>query len=123
MSRYRILYVDDEADIREVACLALELDEEIETLACPSGAQAVEVAPRWQPHLILLDYIMPELDGPGTLKRLRENPELQTIPVAFVTARTQAHDVAKLITLGAAGVIPKPFDPQTFASMAKRFLA
>ena len=122
MSRYRILYVDDESDIREVACLALELDPEIETLACESGAKASEVAPDWQPHLILLDYMMPGMDGPTTLKRLRENPALQSTPIAFVTARTQAHDVAKLISLGASGVIPKPFDPATFATVAKRFL-
>ena len=122
MSRIRVLYVDDEADIREVACLALELDPDFETLACESGVKAVETAPGWQPHLILLDYIMPELDGPATLKRLRELPELQKTPVAFVTARTQAHDVAKLISLGASGVIPKPFDPATFAATAKRFV-
>ena len=122
MSRYRIVYVDDEADIREVACLALELDPEIETLACESGEKAFEAAPGWQPHLILLDYIMPGMDGPATLKRLRESPALQATPIAFVTARTQAHDVAKLISLGASGVIPKPFDPATFAAVAKRFI-
>jgi two-component system, OmpR family, response regulator len=114
----RILYVDDEEDIREIACLSLSLDPSVEVRACASGAEAVTAALAWQPDLILLDVMMPDMDGPGTLLALRRHPAAAAIPVVFVTARTQARDVEKLRALGAAGVIAKPFDPMTLAASA-----
>ena len=122
MSRYRIIYVDDEPDIREIAALALEIDPNFEVMTCPSGTAALELAPRWQPHLILLDCVMPGMDGPETLKRMRQMPDLGDTPVAFVTARIQSHEVAHLFSLGATGVVPKPFDALTLAATVKRFL-
>lgn len=122
MSRYRIIYTDDEADIREIAGLALEIDPEFEVQTCDSGEAALALAARWQPHLILLDYMMPGLDGPQTLRRLRETPEGRHLPVAFVTARVQTYDVAKLFALGASGIVPKPFDVMTLAATVRKFL-
>jgi len=122
MSRYRIIYVDDEADVREIAALALEFDPDFEVMTCDSGEAALELAARWHPHLMLLDYMMPNLDGPGTLIRLRQTPDGAHFPVAFVTARLQSQDVARMIALGAAGVVPKPFDVMTFAATARKFL-
>ena len=118
----RILYVDDEADIREVAVLALELEPAFEVRACSSGEEAVAAAPAWKPALILLDVMMPFMDGPATLARLRELPELASTPVVFITARTQAAEGERLLTLGAAGVIPKPFDPMSLAGSVRAYL-
>ena len=122
MSRYRIIYTDDEADIREIAALALEMDPDFEVMTCDGGEPALELAARWHPHLILLDYMMPGLDGPATLERLRRTPAGAQTQVAFVTARVQSQDVARLFALGATGVVPKPFDPMTLAATVKKFL-
>lgn len=119
----RILYVDDDPDIREVALMALELDGSLEVRACASGADALQVAPDFQPALILLDVMMPQMDGLTTLARLRGDPRTAAIPVVFITARTQSAEVAQLKELGALGVIPKPFDPMALADQARAFLA
>jgi CheY-like chemotaxis protein len=119
----RILYVDDEADIREVAQLALEFEPGFEVRSCASGAEALEVAPGWRPDLILLDVMMPVMDGPAVLARLRQLPETAAVPVVFITARTQQQEVAQLRALGAEGVIAKPFDPMALAGQVREYLA
>ncbi|RUU59070.1 response regulator [Mesorhizobium sp. M2C.T.Ca.TU.002.02.1.1] len=119
----RILYVDDEDDIREIAQMSLELEPEFEVRSCASGAEALVEAAAWQPDLILLDVMMPDMDGPETLKRLAESQPTATIPVVFITARTQTHEVERYLAMGAAGVIAKPFDPLALASEVKRLLA
>lgn len=118
----RILYVDDEADIREVAQMSLELDPAFEVRTCASGAEGIADATAWRPDLILLDVMMPEMDGPTTFARLQEQPETAAIPVVFITARTQAQDVASFRALGARGVIAKPFDPMTLAAQVRDLL-
>jgi CheY-like chemotaxis protein len=112
----RILYVDDEPDIQEVAAMSLELDPNFEVLCCSSGAEALELARSWQPDLILLDVMMPAMDGPTTFAALQEMPEAGTPPIVFITARNQSGEVERLLSLGAKGVIAKPFDPMTLAS-------
>jgi CheY-like chemotaxis protein len=119
----RVIYVDDEADIREVAVLSLGLDPDLEVRACASGLELIAEAATWRPDIILLDVMMPGMDGPTTLAGLRRDPALAKIPVVFITARTQAHEIERFVALGAAGVITKPFDPMTLASTAKGFLA
>jgi CheY-like chemotaxis protein len=118
----RILYVDDEDDIREVAVFALELDPELEVRSAASGTQALDVLSSWRPDLVLLDVMMPGMDGPDTLARMRARPDLTDLPVVFITARTQAHEVERFLALGAAGVIAKPFDPMTLAATAQGYL-
>lgn len=118
----RILYVDDEADIREVATMALELDPDFDVRTCASGAEALEVAPGWRPDLILLDVMMPDMDGPTTLVRLREQRETAGYRIVFITARTQAHEIERFVGLGAAGVIAKPFDPMTLAEQVRALI-
>lgn len=118
----RILYVDDEADIREVAQLSLELDPDLEVRSCASGAEGLELAAAWRPNLILLDVMMPGMDGPTTFARLREQPETAGIPVVFITARTQTHEVQRFRELGARGVLAKPFDPMTLADQVRALL-
>jgi CheY-like chemotaxis protein len=118
----RILYVDDEDDIREVAVFALELDPQLEVRSARSGMEALEVITSWRPDLILLDVMMPGMDGPEMLARMRAGPEPADLPVVFITARTQAHEVERFLALGAAGVIAKPFDPMTLAATARGHL-
>lgn len=119
----KILYVDDEDDIREIAVMSLELDSEISVKSCESGSEALTIAPEWLPDLILLDVMMPGMDGPETLERLRQAPETSSIPVVFVTARTQPEDLERFMSLGAAGVISKPFDPMTLSEQARALFA
>ncbi|MEO8627433.1 MAG: response regulator [Betaproteobacteria bacterium] len=111
----RILYVEDEPDIRQVAQLALEAVGRFETRVCASGAEALRAFPVFRPDLILLDVMMPGMDGPTTLKRLRELPGGAQTPAIFMTAKIQPDEVVALHLTGALGVIPKPFDPMTLA--------
>jgi two-component system OmpR family response regulator len=122
MSRYRILYVDDEPDMREIALLSLGLDRSFEARACASGSEALSVLATWRPDLIMLDVVMPDMDGPQTLSRLRDEPSTRAIPVVFITARAH-HDAADgFIRLGAAGIVPKPFNPMTLAKTVRQYL-
>ncbi|MDX8398894.1 MAG: response regulator [Gallionellaceae bacterium] len=112
----RILYVEDEPDIQTVAKLALEMVGEFTLEVCSSGAEALEKVAAFQPQLILLDVMMPGMDGPTTLGKLRELPLFATTPVIFMTAKVQPSEVAEYKRIGALDVIPKPFDPMTLAS-------
>lgn len=112
----RILYVDDEDDIREVAQISLELSQEFDVRSVSSGPLAIGVALDWRPDIILLDVMMPGMDGPETLRRLAGTPATARIPVVFVTARTQRQEVADFLAMGARAVIAKPFDPMTLAA-------
>jgi CheY-like chemotaxis protein len=106
-----ILYVDDEPDIREVVQLSLSLAEGVEVHTAESGVDALQMMPELAPDLVLLDVMMPALDGPGTLQRMRENPSTAGIPVVFMTAKAMPQEIARFIELGAVAVIAKPFDP------------
>lgn len=123
MSLVRVLHVDDESDIREVVEIALGLDPDIVTRSCACGQDALAVAAMWLPDIILLDVMMPAMDGPATLKRLSENPETADIPVIFMTARAQKSEIETFKSLGAVGVIPKPFDPMKLAASLRTYLA
>ena len=118
----RILYIDDEADIREIAQMALELDPDFVVETRGSGREGIAAARDWNPTLILLDVMMPELDGPTVLGLLREDPVTAGIPVVFITARTQAQEFAHLRALGASGVIAKPFDPMALVGQVRDLL-
>jgi CheY-like chemotaxis protein len=122
MSAIRILHVDDEPDIREIVEMSLGLNADFEVRACACGADAVATAAEWSPFLILLDVMMPGMDGPMTLTHLRKNPRTADIPVLFMTARAQAREVEQFIALGAHGVISKPFDPMTLAFLVRSHL-
>lgn len=111
----RVLYVDDEPDLCEIASAALAMDDDIEIEVVHSGVDALAKAAEWRPHVILLDAVMPEMDGPATLGRLRASQDTCDIPVVFITARAQARDVDRFKSLGAVAVIPKPFDPLLLA--------
>jgi len=116
----RILYVEDEPDIRTIAKMALEMVGDYEVMACASGAEALEKVSGFAPDLILLDVMMPGMDGPTTLQRLRANPTTAAIPVIFLTAKVQPAEIAHYQSLGALDVIAKPFDSMTLSDEAQR---
>jgi two-component system OmpR family response regulator len=116
----RVLYVEDEPDIRVVAKLALERVGGFTVKICSSGEEALREVEAFAPQMILLDVMMPIMDGPGTLKALRERSAVAAVPVAFMTAKVQPQEVARYLGLGALGVIAKPFDPMTLASDVRR---
>jgi CheY-like chemotaxis protein len=111
----RILLVEDEMDIRTVAKLALEVVGGLEVVPCSSGAQALSAAVAAQPDLLLLDVMMPGMDGPTTLRALRDLPDMADVPAIFLTAKAQPHEVAALCATGAIAVLTKPFDPMSLA--------
>ncbi len=110
-----VLLVDDEPDIRLVARMSLELAGGLTVLEAGSGEEALALAGRSAPDLILLDVMMPGLDGPDTLAALRERSTGRPVPVVFMTARVQPAEVAEYRALGACGVVGKPFDPMALA--------
>jgi CheY-like chemotaxis protein len=111
-----VLCVEDEPDIRLVAQIALETVGGLRVSLCPNGNEAVAMAKALRPDLIVLDVMMPGLDGPGALRALRADPETATIPAVFMTAKVQPAEVEHLRSLGALAVVAKPFDPMTLAS-------
>ncbi len=119
----RILYAEDEPDIRMVAQMALEAVGGFTVIACASGQEAVAAAPGAKADLLLLDVMMPGMDGPGTLQALRALPETAHTPVIFMTAKVQASEVAHYKSLGAVEVIPKPFDPMELSAQIQRIWA
>ena len=116
----RILYVEDEPDIRAIAQMALEAVGGFTVIACASGSEALATAPGANADLLLLDVMMPGMDGPSTLKALRELAATATTPVIFMTAKVQAAEVAQYRELGAIDVIHKPFDPMELAAQINR---
>ena len=119
----RILYVEDEPDIRLVAQMALQAVGGFTVIACASGQEALDAAPGAGADLLLLDVMMPGMDGPTTLKGLRELPATANTPVIFMTAKVQAAEVAVYKGLGAMEVIPKPFDPMELSTQIQRIWA
>lgn len=116
----KVLCVEDEADIRTVAELALASVGGFQVLLCSSGAEAIEKAAGFKPDIMLLDVMMPGMDGPDTLRALRALPGLATVPAVFLTAKAMPSEVARYKKLGAIDVIAKPFDPMTLADHVKR---
>ena len=118
----RVLYVDDEPDIREIAELALGLDPHFDVRTAASGAQALETVKDWLPEVALLDVMMPGMDGPTLLQAMREDSRLKRVPVIFVTARAQRSELQNFSMLDACGVIAKPFDPMALAGQVRELI-
>jgi CheY-like chemotaxis protein len=119
MTALRVLHVDDEADIREVVKIALELDPEFVVRSCASGEEAIVEVAAWTPDLILCDVMMPLMDGPALLSRLHESQIAASVPCVFMTARAQETELARLRLLGAVGTIAKPFDPMSLSELVR----
>ncbi len=115
----RILYVEDEPDIQAIATMALEMVGGFTVKVCSSGEEALAEAEAFAPDMILLDVMMPGMDGPTTLQALREKSALSQLPVAFMTAKVQPQEVEHYKSLGALDAIAKPFDPMTLAEQVR----
>ncbi len=115
----RIMHVDDEPDILAVAKMALEMMGGFTVQTFSSGEAALKEMVAFAPDMILLDVMMPGMDGPSTLKALRELAPLAAVPVVFMTAKVQPQEVAYYKSLGALDVIPKPFDPMNLANQMR----
>ncbi|MDX2052238.1 MAG: response regulator [Polyangiaceae bacterium] len=122
MSISKVLVVDDEPDLRTISRLSLERVGGWKTFLAGSGKEALEVAERELPDVILLDVMMPGMDGPTTLLEIRKRAALANIRVVFLTAKVQKHEVQAYVEMGASGVIPKPFDPMKLPSELRRLL-
>ena len=114
-----LLYVDDDDDIREIVELALGLDGSIRVTSSPGGEQALAEMREQRPDLVVLDVMMPGMDGPAMFDRMRADPQLQNIPVIFMTAKANPQEVARFRDLSAIGVIAKPFDPMALGAQVR----
>lgn len=112
----KILYAEDEPDVRTVVEMTIETMSNYELKTCNNGKELIEYVNEYSPDLILLDVMMPEMDGPTTFKQLQANDSMKNIPVIFMTAKAQVHEVEIFKEIGAVGVIIKPFDPMSLCS-------
>ncbi|MEJ1961233.1 MAG: response regulator [Gammaproteobacteria bacterium] len=111
--------MDDDEDIGVVAKLALSLDGTVSVEVCTDGEHAIARASSFEPDVVLLDVMMPGLDGPATLARMRSNAALSQTPVVFLTAKALPAETERLLALGAIAVIPKPFAPMTLLARVR----
>jgi two-component system OmpR family response regulator len=116
----RIMYVDDDPDLRAIAEISLRDLGGFTVEICGSGEEALQKAEGFKPQIVLLDIMMPGMDGIETFKRLQDMPLTANTPIVFVSAKVQSHQVHAYLALGAAGVIPKPFDPLLLGEQAQR---
>ena len=111
----RILYAEDDPDIQQVALLALEMVGGFTLKTCNSGLEAVTEIDAFKPQLLLFDVMMPNMDGPSALKKIREMDDYKSTPAIFMTAKVQPNEVQEYLDMGAVDVVAKPFDPMTLA--------
>jgi len=114
-----VLYVDDDADIREIVQMSLSLDGQMSVHLSDGGEPALAKMRDARPDLVMLDVMMPGMDGPSILARMRADDALRHIPVIFMTAKANPSEVARFRGLSAIGVIAKPFDPMALGSQVK----
>lgn len=107
----KILYAEDEPDVQTVVELTIQTMSDYQIKVCDNGRKLLECVEEYNPDLILLDVMMPEMDGPTTFKNLQLNDSTKNIPVIFMTAKAQVHEVETFKETGVLGVITKPFDP------------
>jgi CheY-like chemotaxis protein len=119
---HRILLIDDEEDIREVASLTLETTAGWHVITASSGALGIQAAIAEQPEAIVMDVMMPEMDGPTTFREMQKLPSIAHIPVILLTAKVQGVDQRRFADLGVAAVLFKPFDPMTLAQQIAEVL-
>ena len=118
----KIMYVEDEPDIQTIARIALEQIGGFDLLVCSSGQAALDQVSDFAPDIILLDVMMPEMDGIETFRQLKTLPACADVPVVFMTARVQTHEIKEYTDLGAVDVIAKPFSPITLAEQVKTII-
>lgn len=122
MATKRVLIIDDEDDIREVAQASLEMMGGWEVITASSSTEGLALAEAEQPDAILLDVMLPDMDGPTTFQKLQAMPATQQIPVVLLTAKVQAADQRRFADLGVTAVLSKPFDPVALADQVAAVL-
>ena len=122
MTDKNILLIDDEETIQEVVQVGIEIEAGWQVAIASSGQEGINLAQNQQPDAILLDVMMPDMDGIATLSQLKANAKTRTIPVIFLTAKTQAAEEDQLQNLGVVDVITKPFNSMTLASQIAKIL-
>ncbi|MBU2223488.1 MAG: response regulator [Gammaproteobacteria bacterium] len=119
-SLVRIMHVEDDTSIQDVVRVALEIVGGFQVNTCSCGQDALDQFTPFQPQLILLDVMMPGMDGPTTLKQLQQQFDLSQVPVVFMTAKVQANEIESYKALGAQDVVVKPFDPMTLSNQIRQ---
>lgn len=115
-----IMHVEDDPSIQQVAKIALEAVGGFTVHTCSSGQQALDDYANVKPQLILMDVMMPGMDGPTTLQQLQKEYDLSAVPTVFMTAKVQSNEVSSYKALGAADVVVKPFDPMTLSEQIRQ---
>lgn len=122
MQIHKVLLVEDEQDIRKVAQISLQFRGGWKVVVAGDGVDGLAMAAAERPDVILLDCMMPRMDGYETCRQLKLNPELQQIPVIFLTAKSQESEIRKGMQLGAVGYLVKPFNPMSLADEIMKIL-
>lgn len=118
----KVLLIDDADDIRKIGARILSSVGKFQTLVASGAKEGIELARAERPDLILMDMMMPGMDGLTALTQLRQDPELRDIPVIFMTAKVQRSEVDHYLAMGAAGIIHKPFDPMGLPTEIRKIL-
>lgn len=116
----RLMHVEDDADIREIAKIALDLSGEFDVVQCSSGEEALAQVKTYTPDVVLLDMMMPGMTGRQTLEKMRQEPAFARIPAIFMTARAQHAEIEELLRIGGVDLISKPFDPMSLPDQIKQ---
>lgn len=122
MAAKRVLVIDDEDDIREIAQMSLEIMAGLDVCVARSSREGLDLAESEQPDAILLDVMMPDMDGVATFEQLQANPATQHIPVILLTAKVQVSDQRRFADLGVKAMIAKPFKPAKLAEQILQVL-
>jgi two-component system OmpR family response regulator len=118
----KIIYVEDEEDIREIVIASLEYFGNFEIVACSNGSEALSICQKFHPDVLLLDVMMPGMDGPATLMELRKFAHLKEVPAIFITAKVQPHELKEYSHVGTVGIIKKPFEVTELADTINRYI-
>ena len=119
----KICYVDDDEDIQRIVRMSLERVGKMTVEIVTDPLQAIGVINAFKPDLVMLDWMMPGMDGPTLFKKMKEDPQTAGLPVVFITAKAQSRDMAELMALGAAGTISKPFSPKDLPEQLRQIWA
>jgi len=119
----KICYVEDDEDIQRIVRMSLERVGKMTVEIVTDPLQAIGVITAFKPDLVMLDWMMPGMDGPTLFKKMKEDPQTAALPVVFITAKAQSRDMAELMALGAAGTISKPFSPKDLPDQLRQIWA
>lgn len=115
----RVCYVEDDEDIQKIVRMSLERIGKMQVEVVSDPMVAIDVIKAFKPELVMLDWMMPGMDGPTLYRKMQETPGVRDLPVVFITAKASRKELDELRTLGAAGTISKPFAPRDLADQLR----